>query len=97
MPYRLTRKAEDDIVRIYFEGVRLFGADQAERYHYELEAIFNLIADNPKLARARYEISPPVRVHPHKSHLIIYLTEEDGSVLVVRVRHAHEDWESDPS
>ena len=96
MGYRLTQKAEEDIIRIYREGVILFGANQAERYHFELEALFQLLADNPKLARERTEISPPVRVHPHKAHLIVYLVEDGGDVLIVRVRHGHEDWESEP-
>ncbi|MCB1516931.1 MAG: type II toxin-antitoxin system RelE/ParE family toxin [Hyphomicrobiaceae bacterium] len=96
MNYRLTGQAEEDILRIFVEGARLFGIDQAERYHLELTRLFELIAANPKLARERMEISPPVRMHPHKAHLIIYVTDEVGKVLIVRVRHAHEDWESEP-
>ena len=96
MGYRLTRKAEEDVIRIYREGAALFGEAQAERYHFELEALFRLIATNPMLARERAEISPPVRIHPHKAHLIVYLIDEDGEVLIVRVRHGHEDWETDP-
>ncbi|MGX5711033.1 type II toxin-antitoxin system RelE/ParE family toxin, partial [Brucella lupini] len=45
--------------------------------------------------RAREEISPPVRVHPFKAHLIIYQIEVDGTVFVFRVRHAFEDWVGD--
>jgi toxin ParE1/3/4 len=33
MAWRLTRAAEDDVIHIYVEGVRMFGPDQAERYH----------------------------------------------------------------
>ncbi len=96
MVYRLTQRAEEDIIRIFREGVLLFGAEQAERYHADLEALFRLIADNPRIAREREEITPPVRIHPHKAHLIVYLIEEDSDVLIVRVRHGHEDWENDP-
>lgn len=96
MSYRLTRVAEDDIIRIYLDGARLFGPEQAERYHHELESVFDLIGHNPKLARQRHEITPPVRIHPHRSHLIVYLDDEHGGVLILRVRHSHEDWESDP-
>jgi len=92
MAYRLTRKAAEDISAIFSEGARRFGLGQAESYHLGLAGIFLLISDNPELARNRLEISPPVRVYPYGSHLIIYFVEENRDVLIVRVRHGHEDW-----
>ena len=65
-------------------------------YHNDLERVFELLADNPLMARERTEISPPVRIHPHKSHVIVYLVDDTGDVIVVRVRHGHEDWETAP-
>jgi toxin ParE1/3/4 len=53
-----------------------------------------LIGDNPRMARERREIIPPVRIQPFKAHLVVYLIEDDGEVLVLRVRHARGDWES---
>lgn len=94
MTYKLTCEAEDDIIHTFLEGVRLFGSDQAESYHRELEQIFELLAKNPAMARERMEINPPVRVHPHKAHLIVYLSDDAGDILIVRIRHAHENWQS---
>ena len=96
MAYKLTREAEDDIIHTYLEGARLFGAVQAESYHRELEQIFKLLAENPAMARERFEITPPVRIHPHKAHIIVYLSDDAGDVLILRVRHSHEDWVSAP-
>ncbi|MCA0338113.1 MAG: type II toxin-antitoxin system RelE/ParE family toxin, partial [Proteobacteria bacterium] len=42
-----------------------------------------------------HEISPPVRIHPFKAHLVVYRIKEDGSVFVIRIRHSHEDWAAD--
>lgn len=56
--------------------------------------IFALIATNPQMARERGELSPPLRIHPFKSHLIVYRIEDDGDILIVRVRRGHEDWSS---
>jgi toxin ParE1/3/4 len=89
MEFKLSVLAEDDIIAIAEQGIAMFGPLQAKRYHAEL---FN----NPQMARAREEISPPVRVHPFKAHLIIYQIEADGAVFVIRVRHAFEDWGRDP-
>jgi toxin ParE1/3/4 len=92
MGFVLSLAAEEDIVDIAEEGVRLFGAAQAKRYHDDLFTIFSLIAANPRMARERLEISPPVRIHPFKAHLVVYRIEEGDDILVIRVRHGHEDW-----
>jgi toxin ParE1/3/4 len=97
MGFRLSREAENDIIGIAEAGLRLFGQKQARHYHDALFDVFGLIAANPRMARLRHEISPPVRVHPFKAHLILYLEEEGGDVLIVRVRHGHEDWMGEQS
>ncbi|AAK24946.1 conserved hypothetical protein [Caulobacter vibrioides CB15] len=91
MSYRLSRKAEQDLIDIYVAGVGLFGVAQAERYQDTLEAAFGAIAAFPHIGRERPELRPPVRVHPCKSHIILYVLDERGA-LIVRVRHAGEDW-----
>ena len=92
MRFRLSLAAEEDIVGIAEQGIRLFGAVQARQYHDELFAIFDLIAASPRMARERLELSPPMRIHPFKAHLVVYRIEADGDVLIVRIRHGHEDW-----
>ncbi|WP_104663696.1 type II toxin-antitoxin system RelE/ParE family toxin [Ensifer adhaerens] len=94
MAFRLSVAAEEDIIAIAEDGVRLFGAAQARRYHDELFDIFALVAANPGMARERTELSPPMRIHPFKAHLLVYRIEPDGDILIVRVRHGHEDWMS---
>ncbi len=94
MNYRLTDEATNDLDHLYFEGCRIFGVQQADRYSMELDGLFEMIASNPKIARERIEIDPVVRAHPHKSHMIIYRIEGDA-VVILGVRHAHEDWMND--
>jgi len=62
----------------------------------ELFKTLDLIASTPRIARERDEISPPIRIHPFKAHLIIYQIENDEAVFIIRIRHAFEDWISDP-
>jgi len=52
MGFRLSLAAEEDIIGIAEQGVRLFGAEQARQYHDELFAIFDLIAASPRMARS---------------------------------------------
>ncbi|MEO9341144.1 type II toxin-antitoxin system RelE/ParE family toxin [Mesorhizobium sp. SB112] len=96
MRFRLSVEAEEDVIAIAEQGVQMFGPAQARWYHDELFAVFDIIAVNPRMAREREEISPPVRIHPFKAHLVVYRIEENEAVLVVRIRHGHEDWASEP-
>jgi toxin ParE1/3/4 len=92
MTYRTTRQADQDIIEIYLQGNREFGLRQAELYHEGLAATFDLIAANPRMARERPEFTPPVRLHPYQSHLIVYVVDDAG-VLIVRVLHGRQEWE----
>ncbi|CAN7621866.1 type II toxin-antitoxin system RelE/ParE family toxin [Pararhizobium sp. LjRoot238] len=97
MGFRLSLQAEEDIIGIAEDGVRLFGPAQARKYHDELFAVFDLIAANPRMARERRELSPPMHIHPFKAHLVVYRIDDDGDIFIVRVRHGHEDWTGDAS
>lgn len=94
MAYNLTNKAVEDLLHIYAEGLNHFGQQLAEAYYFQLEKTFELLSNNPKLARERLELTPPVRVHPFQSHLIIYQIESDDNILIIRIRHKREDWET---
>jgi toxin ParE1/3/4 len=96
MSYKFSRKADEDIINVYIDGVRDYGVAQAEKYHARLEYVFQLLSDTPHLARQRDEITPPVRIHPHESHVIIYTLDEENNVLILRVRGGSEDWKNNP-
>ena len=94
MVYRLTPKAEADIIAIAEAGLSRWGRGQAEEYHDGLYALFDLIASSPRMARERNELTPAVRVQRYRAHLVLYLIEGDD-ILIVRLRHGREDWQSD--
>ena len=70
----------------------MFGVDQAERYHEGMVSVFELLAENPLLARERREFDPPVRLHPYQAHMIAYVVRDDG-ILIIRVLHGRQAWE----
>lgn len=92
MTYRTTHRADLDIANIYVHGERAFGAEQAERYQDGLFKAFDMLAANPRLARERPEITPPVRLYPYGAHVIVYILRDEG-ILIVRVLHGQQDWE----
>jgi len=94
--YRLSLAARRDLRAIYADSEATFGEAQADRYIAGLRFTLNFLADNPRAARERSEFAPPMRVHRYGAHVVIYILDDEG-VLVVRVRHGREDRTSSPS
>lgn len=94
MSYRLSTRADADLIAIYEAGAELFGSAQAESYVAGLRATIMLIAKRPRAYRERREIVPPVRVSRFHAHLVVYELEGDG-IVVIRLPHGRSDWPSD--
>lgn len=88
---RLTPKAEEDLAEIWRYTARVWSPDQADSYLRGLEQKFAALCRNPELARERPEIVPPVRLSPHRAHLVIYRIEGDA-VVILRVVHNRRNW-----
>ncbi len=95
MSYRITPEADEDYYAIYRYGVEQFGRARAEAYADRLDQGFDLSADNPRAARLRRKLHPPVRAWPIGAHLIVYQVEADDSVTILRIPHARNDWIND--
>ena len=93
MTFRTTPRAQQDIIDIYVAGSVQFGMAQAEKYHFGLLKTFDLLAANPFVARERPEYDPPTRLHRYRAHMIAFIEDEAG-ILIVRVLHGRQDWES---
>ena len=76
---------------IAFYGDKTYGLKKSSQYRDGLKKQFEELASNPFLYRERAEMRPPVRVCPYGVHVILY-TLKDEDVLILRVRHAREDW-----
>lgn len=84
--YRLTNRAEAEIIDIFLYGIEQFGLLQAMVYRDSMEACFQSLADNPRMGRLAPALGEGVRRHEHTSHVILYEVEEYG-VLVLAVVH----------
>jgi len=84
--YKLQPEAEKDLEDIWNYTVEKWGVEQAIRYVDELDLAFQLLARTPLISRERVEFTPPVRIHHHKKHLIVYLVRETN-IIIVRVLH----------
>lgn len=78
--------AGQDIADIWIDGAEHWGVDQADRYFDAMVNLFDLLSEQPEMARLRDEFSPPVRIHPYGSHVVAYETVETG-IAIIRVLH----------
>ena len=93
MPFKVTPEAKKDILNIGRYTQREWGKKQRQIYLAGLNTKFEFLAENPLVSRERLEIIPPVRIHHHEKHLIIYLSEP-SQILIVRVLHESMDIET---
>ena len=91
MTYRLSQKAQEDVEDIYRYSYENFGERQADNYHDELFKWFAVLGDSPMYGRPAVEYAPELRRLEYASHVIFYLPEREGQVLIVRVLHGSMD------
>ena len=90
MKYKLSKNADTDLVELYLYGYQQFGEKQAEQYFSELEKCFQLLSETPLICRERIEFNPPVRIHNHGAHIIIYIIKTEH-ILITRILRANMD------
>ena len=87
-----TAEAENDLTDIWVYTLQTWDIIQADKYIDELADTFEFLASNPLIYPERHEFMPPVRIHHHGRHLIVYIVENDH-ILIVRVLHDRVDLE----
>lgn len=92
MVYKITVRAEQQIIDAYLYGYQTFGAEQAERYAQQLERCFDLLAANPHMAPTRDGYAEPLRVHHHAKHVVVYrVLEDSGDISILAVLREESD------
>jgi len=82
--YSLSSDAEEDVRRLYWHGIEVFGLAQADRYLDGLFERFDQLAEQPHLYRAVNEIRAGYRRSVYGAHSIYYRVF-DGQVEIMRV------------
>jgi len=89
--FRLKDEAVRDLDEIWEFTVERWSVVRAQTYLADLEATFELIAQNPYISRPRPELSPPAHLHHHRSHIIMYRVD-NGDIVIERVLHERQNW-----
>jgi len=90
---RQTRKAMTDIAAIWSYTMETWSGAQADAYVDDLDHKFDLILLNPRIGVLRQEVNPPVRLHRHRSHIIVY-REIGDDIRIERVLHTSQNWQA---
>lgn len=85
--FALTKRAEADLFDLALFGYERFGERQVEAYLADLDHVFRLLADQPRMGRKAETIAPGVRRHEHRSHVILY-EEAPPGVRILAIVHA---------
>ncbi|MEY8099252.1 type II toxin-antitoxin system RelE/ParE family toxin [Falsihalocynthiibacter sp. S25ZX9] len=78
--------AEQDVAEIWTDGAQRWDLDQADAYFDGMMSLFDLLSEQPEIARLRHEFKPPIRLHIYRSHIVIFETVETG-IAIIRVLH----------
>ncbi|KAA1242515.1 type II toxin-antitoxin system RelE/ParE family toxin [Aquimarina sp. RZ0] len=90
--YKVSRKAEMDLAKMYEYGIETFGLKQAKGYLLGMHTLFQVLADNTNLGRDASEFILSLKRFSYKSHTIFYLAT-DIDILIVRVLNQSIDYE----
>lgn len=88
--FRISNAAKDDIRNIGRYTQNEWGVAQRRRYLDGLNERFITLTAAPEIAAERREFEPPVRIHQYEKHLIVYVIDDNG-ILIVRVLHQNMD------
>lgn len=90
--YKVSRRAEIDLAKMYEYGIETFGLKQAKGYLFGIHDLFQILADNTNLGRDASEFIISLKRFSYKSHTIFYLIT-DIDILIVRVLSQSMDYD----
>ena len=91
--YKVSKKAEIDLTKMYEYGIETFGLKQAKGYFLGIHNLFQILANNANLGRDASEFVFSLKRFSYKSHTIFYLTTDIG-ILIVRVINQSMDYDN---
>jgi len=91
--FKLSKKAERDLINIAKYTIQNFGEQQSSKYKSELSNCLNRLSKNPHLGRSAAEFYPNLKRYNFKAHSIFY-EQADYGIFIVRVLGQKMDFKS---
>ncbi len=90
--YKLSKKAEIDLAKMYEFGISKFGLLQAQKYFLEMHDVFQVLDENENLGRDASEYIEDLRRFAFKAHTLFYL-QTTGGIFILRVLSQRMDYQ----
>ena len=87
---QLRPKAEEDLEGIYLYSQKEWGISRAVTYIRDINAAFEVLANNAALGRNYNDVRPNLRAYNVASHVVLYKPINRG-IAVIRVLHKSMD------
>ena len=84
--YKLTKDAQEDLIKIRQYTVTQWGRTQSKLYLSELQHTISLLSEAPEMGKKRPDVSVDAYSFPHASHVIYYVLH-NHHLLVFAVLH----------
>jgi toxin ParE1/3/4 len=92
--FNLSNAADKDLKQIWQYTLETWSREQANKYVSGLLAACADIAQSPESLGQPYDyVRVGYRKYPWCKHVIFYLIQDDGTVLIVRILHQRMDYE----
>jgi toxin ParE1/3/4 len=92
--FKVSRKAQADLIAIGRYTNKQWGVSQRNHYLRQLDDSFNQLAENPEPGTSCDFILKGYRKFPQGSHLIFYKQNSKNSIVIIRVLHQNMDVKS---
>jgi len=92
--FELTKEAKEDLKKIARFTEKRWGRDQRFLYIKQFDDVFHLLAKTPSVGKKCDYIKNRYRKFPQSSHIIFYLEDANGKIIVIRILHKSMDTES---
>lgn len=90
--YKLSKKAEHDLIAIWNYTFDQWGETQADDYLQTIQSAIRLLVENPQMGKSREALRMAYRSHYQNKHVIFYRPTHYG-IRVVRILHQSMDSE----
>ena len=90
--YKILAKANADIEKMYADGIKTWGLEQAQDYLLGLHDYFEFLADNPNIGINSDDLALNLQRFPYRRHMVFFVNT-DARILIVRVLGSEMDFE----
>lgn len=89
--YRITKKAVEDLTKIWDYTYEVWSENQADKYYFELLEDCQVLAENQNFGKPYHEISKEIFGYKSGQHIIFFRILSVSKIEITRILHSRMD------